>query len=382
VAKFNPSLSGSASLVYATYLGGGDGYLSDIGPNGVVLNDLGQKGPAIAVDASGDAFVAGATNSGNFPTTPGAFQTTYHAGAPGTKKNPGTPNTADAFVTKLNPTGSALVYSTYLSGSSMDGAKGIALDAQGNAYITGYTRSTDFPLLNPLQSQKASGNDGWGNPNADVFVTTLNASGSALLFSTYLGGASDDSGNSIAVNSAGDAYVTGGSVNPTSSNFPTTPGAFQTTPGNGFVLMIDPPVGGAPAPSTTGPTGLMTPGGSTSLAAVPAAIAWRFLAPPTQAPLPAAPGAGRDSLSPAVFGPASPVLGMMPKQPALSTKFLSPDGRSNWQDRFSLFDPRGWRHPHGPCQLSPLPQTSPPALARFRPVGCRASAGPRLPHLH
>ncbi len=243
VSKFNPSLSGSASLVYSTYLGGGDGYVSDIGPNEVVLVDIGEKdGPAIAVDSSGNAYVAGTTNSSKFPTTRGAFQTTYHAGTPGNKKNPGTSNTADAFVTKLNPTGSALVYSTYLGGSSMDGAKAIAVDASGNAYVTGYTRSTDFPLVNPLQSQKASGNDSWGNPNSDVFVTTLNASGSALLFSTYLGGSSDDSGNGIAINSAGDAYVTGGSANPTSSNFPTTPGAYQTTAGNGFVFMIDPPV--------------------------------------------------------------------------------------------------------------------------------------------
>lgn len=252
VAKFNPSLSGPASLVYSTYLGGGDGYVSDIGPIWVVLNDNGEKdGPAIAVDASGNAYVAGATNSSNFPTTPGAFQTTYHPGVPGTKKNPGTPNTADAFVTKLNPAGSGLVYSTFLGGSNMDGATGIAVDAQGNAYVTGYTRSTDFPRLNPLQSQKGSGNDGWNNPNSDVFVATLNASGSALLFSTYLGGSGDDFGDAIAVNSAGDAYVTGKGGNPGSSNFPTTPGAFQTAPGGGFVFMIDPPVESSSAPTAS-----------------------------------------------------------------------------------------------------------------------------------
>jgi hypothetical protein len=262
VAKFNPSLSGSASLVYSTYLGGGDGYVSPIGPTSVVLNWSGEKGSAIAVDASGDAYIAGTTNYSSFPTTPGAFQTTYHTGTPGTKKHPGTPaSAAEPFVTKLNPTGSGLVYSTFLGGSTMDGAKGIALDAQDNAYVTGYTRSTDFPTLNPLQSQKASGTDGWGNTNSDAFVTTLNAAGSALLFSTYLGGSGDDYGQAIAVNSAGDAYVAGGTSNPSSTNFPTTPGAFQTTPGSGFVFMIDPPVS---RPSTAVPqsSGAGTPAAS------------------------------------------------------------------------------------------------------------------------
>jgi hypothetical protein len=296
VAKLNPSLSGSASLVYSTYLGGDDGYVSDIGPTEVVLNDNSEKdGPAIAVDASGDAFVAGATNSSNFPTTPGAIQTMYHAGAPGTKKNPGTPNTADAFVAKLNPTGSELVYSSYLGGSSLDGATGIAVDAQGNAYVTGYTRSADFPLLNPLQSQKAAGNDNYNNPNSDLFVTTLNASGSALLFSTYLGGSGDDYGDALAVNAAGDAYVVAK---------------------DSFAIMIDPPAGGATPSPATGPAVLMTPGGSTSLAAaVSAPIGWDLLTPPTRTPVPAVPVAGLDSLPPTVSGFASAVLGLTPKQP-------------------------------------------------------------------
>ncbi len=243
VAKLNPALSGSASLVYSTYLGGsgGDGYVSDL--EGDAINDTTQKdGPAIAVDSAGDAYVAGATSSTNFPTTAGALQATYHPGK-GKFQNP-----TAAFVTEFNPTGSALVSSTYLGGSGSSdksGATGIALDAEGNAYVTGCTRSTTFPLVNPLQSQKASGNDSYGSPNADVFVSTLNATGSALLFSTYLGGSGDDYGDSIAVNAAGDTFVSGRSVAPTSPNFPTTPGAFQMTPGPGFVFMIDPPVSGA-----------------------------------------------------------------------------------------------------------------------------------------
>ncbi len=255
VAKLNPALSGSASLVYSTYLGGSgyDGFVDYRGPNGLAIGGSPQKdGPAIAVDSAGDAYVAGTTTSTNFPTTPGAFQTTYHAGTTGTKKHPGVPNTGDAFVTKLNPTGSALIYSTYLGGSSLDGAMGIALDAQGNAYVTGYTHSTDFPVVNPVQSQKASGNDGMGNPNTDVFVSTLNATGSALLFSTYLGGSEDDCGNGIAVSSANDVYVAGGFLQAT-TNFPTTPGAFQTTPGSGFVFMIDPPVAVSPSSAAASP---------------------------------------------------------------------------------------------------------------------------------
>jgi hypothetical protein len=237
VAKFNPSLSGSASLVYSTYLGGSgeDGYVSD---QPYVLNGPVETAPAIAVDASGNAYVAGVTNSPNFPTTPGAFQTTYHAGS-GTKKNP-IANPADAFVTKLNATGTALVYSTYLGGSGLDGASGIALDSSGNAYVTGWTRSTDFPTVNPIQAQKSSGNDPYGNPNSDVFVATLNASGSALLFSTYFGGAGNDEGFGVAVDSAGNVYVTGATA---STNFPTTAGALQTAPGGGFVFKIDPPAG-------------------------------------------------------------------------------------------------------------------------------------------
>jgi hypothetical protein len=235
VAKFNPALSGAASLVYSTYLGGSgfDGYKSD---NPAAINVI-QSGPGLAVDGAGDAYVVGSTTSTNFPTTPGAFQTSLH-------KSKLTRSTVDAFVTKLNSTGTKLVYSTYLGGSNLDGASAVALDTAGNAYVTGWTQSTDFPTLNPIQAQKASGTDGWGYPNSDVFVTTLNSTGTGLLFSTYFGGSSDDYGQGIALDSSGNTYVAGQTLG---SGFPTTPGAYQTTPGGGIVFKIDPPVGGAEA---------------------------------------------------------------------------------------------------------------------------------------
>jgi hypothetical protein len=122
-----------------------------------------------------------------------------------------------AFVTTINPTGSALVYSTYLGGSTFDTGNGIAVDSTGNAYVMGYTVSTDFPTTNPVQPANGG--------NGDVFITRLNPAGSALVYSTYLGGSGYDQGSGIAVDAAGNAYVTGYTE---SINFPTTPGAFQT----------------------------------------------------------------------------------------------------------------------------------------------------------
>ena len=184
VTKISPE--GSA-LVYSTYLGGSNW----------------DQGYGIAVDSAGNAYVTGLTESNDFPTTPGAFQTTFGG-------------YQDAFVAKLSPSGSALVYSTYLGGSSYDIGYGIAVDSAGNAYVTGLTQSTDFPTMNPLQPTYG-GSD-------DVFVAKLNPTGSALAYSTYLGGRWTDYGLGIAVDGAGNAYVTGATF---STDFPTTPGAFQ-----------------------------------------------------------------------------------------------------------------------------------------------------------
>jgi carbohydrate binding protein with CBM6 domain/beta-propeller repeat-containing protein len=189
VTKLNAT--GSA-LVYSTYLGGG----------------FDDSGRGIAVDAAGNAYVTGYTRSSNFPTTTGAFQTTFGG-------------YSDAFVTKLNPTGSALVYSTYLGGVY---GYGIAVDAAGNAYVTGDTGLTDLPATAGA-FQPTPGGQG------DAFVTKLNPAGSALVYFTYLGGADSDAGSGIALDASGNAYVMGYT---SSSNFPTTTGAFQTTCGGGF----------------------------------------------------------------------------------------------------------------------------------------------------
>ena len=190
VTKLNAT--GSAVL-YSTYLGGSDGSA-----------DLGI---GIAVDPSGAAYVTGRAGSTDFPTTPGAFRTTTDGGF------------ADAFVTKLNPAGSGLVYSTYLGGSAFDIAFGIAVNTAGNAYVVGETESTDFPATaGAFQTTSAA--------FAKGFVTKLNAAGSALVYSTYLGGSNTGETSSIAVDASGNAYVTGDTA---STDFPITAGAFQTT---------------------------------------------------------------------------------------------------------------------------------------------------------
>jgi len=190
VSKINAA--GSA-LVYSTYLGGSG-------------NDAGF---GIAVDAAGNAYVTGSTASSNFPTTLGAFETTFGGGT----------FTGDAFVSKLDATGSALVYSTYLGGSADDAGSGIVLDASGKAYVAGFTLSSDFPTTPGAFQTALAGIDG------NAFVSKLNAVGSALVYSTYLGGGAD-SASAIALDSTGDVYLTG---HTNSTAFPTTPGAFQTT---------------------------------------------------------------------------------------------------------------------------------------------------------
>jgi Ca2+-binding RTX toxin-like protein len=187
VTKLN---AGGSALVYSTYLGAaGD-----------------EKGASIAVDSSGNAYVTGKTNSAGFPTTAGAFHTTLGG-------------TDDGFVTKLNSTGSALVYTTFLGGSAIDEGTGIALDSSGNAYVTGVGNSTDFPTTAGVFDTTANG-------SYDAFVSKLNASGSALAYSTYLGGSTDEQGYGIAVDASGSAYVIGRTD---SSNFPVSAGAFDST---------------------------------------------------------------------------------------------------------------------------------------------------------
>ncbi|HEV2491575.1 MAG TPA: SBBP repeat-containing protein [Terriglobia bacterium] len=203
VSKLN---SAGDALVYSTYLGGSN-------------TDVAQ---AIRADPAGNAYVTGYTLSADFPTTTGAFQSTFGGGSCGAAPPGEATPCADAFVAKLNPSGSALVYSTYLGGSSYDAGQGIGVDGAGNAYVTGFTVSTNFPTANALQSScnncSLAGAVADQGVSSDAFVTKLNPAGSALVYSTYLGGSGADTGSGIAVDPAGSAYVTGYTA---SKDFPT-----------------------------------------------------------------------------------------------------------------------------------------------------------------
>lgn len=162
-----------------------------------------EQGLGLAVDGAGSAYITGSTESPDFPTTPGAFQRT---------------GSFDAFVTKLSPNGSALVYSTYVGGADVDRSWSIAVDIAGNAYIAGDTKSTNFPVRDAVQPN-------YGGGLLDGFASKLNPAGTALVYSTYLGGNSFDEGRGIAVARNGTAYITGDT---SATNFPVTAGAFQT----------------------------------------------------------------------------------------------------------------------------------------------------------
>ena len=205
VTKLNTT---GTALVYSTYLGG-NSYDRAVG---------------IAVDGSGDAYVVGTTGSTDFPITTGAFQTVCTCSQ----------NHPNAFVSELNPAGSALVYSTYLGGNAGDYGSAIALDGSGDAIVAGRTCSADFPVTpGAFQTHYAGGCS--GTLGGDAYVTELNATGTALIYSTYIGGSGVDAAYAVGVDSLGNAYVSG---NTNSTDFPTTPGAFQTTEGGGFDTFV------------------------------------------------------------------------------------------------------------------------------------------------
>jgi hypothetical protein len=156
-------------------------------------------GAAIAVDTAGAAYITGYTNSTDLAAVR-AFQSGHGGGVCGT--SPNTFPCFDAFVVKLSREGSSLAYSSYLGGSADDYGQGIAVDAEGRAIVSGFTASSDFPLERALQDQ-------FGGGSYDAFVSKLSAVGSALVYSTYLGGSGDDFGARLAVDTAGNAYATG-----------------------------------------------------------------------------------------------------------------------------------------------------------------------------
>ncbi|HEX5733937.1 MAG TPA: carboxypeptidase regulatory-like domain-containing protein [Blastocatellia bacterium] len=196
VVKLDPA---GAALIYSTYLGG----IST------------EFGGGLAIDGDGNAYVAGRTYSNNFPVTAGAFQTSLNLGLFCNECE-------DGYVTKLNPAGTGLVYSTFLGGSNNDMLTGLALGADSSVYLTGSTVSTNFPATAGAFQTTRSG----GEFTEDVFVTRLSPGGNSAIFSTYLGSTETDRGYAVAVDVSGNAYVTGITNSP---NFPTTPGAYQTS---------------------------------------------------------------------------------------------------------------------------------------------------------
>ena len=232
VVKINAT--GSA-FVWATFLAGGHN----------------ETGRAIAVDAAGNAYVTGGTSSGApdldppFPGTPGspvpaAGSSIQPAYGGGLLQLGGFNFGGDAFVTKINAAGDALLYSTYLGGSDFDHGLSIAADAAGNAYVAGFTLSSDFPTVNPTQAAYGGG-DGLlsqGAAQGDGFVAKINAAGDALVFSTFLGGSADEGVQGVAVDAAGNVYVTGSTL---SADFLTSVGALDTTLGgteDAFVVKL------------------------------------------------------------------------------------------------------------------------------------------------
>jgi hypothetical protein len=205
VTKLNPS---GSSLVYSTYLGG---------LNGDSIRD-------VDIDSEGNAYMTGWTASSDFPTTPGAYDTSFQ---------PGGIFNVDAFVTKLDPLGASVVYSTYLGGSGDDFGRGIEVDGRGNANVAGETNSeltpadpstASFPTTTDATQPSFSGR-GSSRLGTDGFFTQLNRDGAEVLYSTYFGGLNTDSANGLAIDRVGAVYLTGNTES--SFTFPTTPGAFM-----------------------------------------------------------------------------------------------------------------------------------------------------------
>src|ERR1017187_5298131 len=197
-SRFNPNADGTVSFLLGPYDLSRPLTIDPVITYSTLLGGAGaERATSVAVDSAGSAYLTGFTDSTNFPTVL-PFQNANRGGN-------------DVFVAKLNASGSGLIYCTYIGGSGDDRGLGISVDSSGEAYVTGTTASRDFPVLNALQTRLSGFSNG--------FVLKLNAAGNALIFSTYLGGNGSDKGNAIALDPGGNAYVTGDS---TSTTFPAT----------------------------------------------------------------------------------------------------------------------------------------------------------------
>ncbi len=211
VTKLDPA---GATLIYSTYLGGS----SDDGATSISVDELGQ------------AYIAGATRSHDFPVTSGAYQSSY-GGDPGNVSGFG----GDGFIAKLDASGSSFVYATYLGGQGEDSVSAITVDASGNAVVGGNTSSSNFPVTAGVVQSTYGGAGGSTTSGGDAFVAKLNALGSALIFSTYLGGSGDDAASSIESDGVGNIYVQGVTSSP---NFPTSQALQPSLAGKSDIFLV------------------------------------------------------------------------------------------------------------------------------------------------
>lgn len=268
MAELDSTSSGAASLLYSTYLDsnyGGRGIALDTAGDAYITGDGGAlikvdphasgaaslvfelflrasqiTGDSIALDAAGNVYVTGYVNSPDLQTK-NAYQSAHGGGG------------NDAFVAKIDPTGNVL-YSTYLGGTGYDAASGVAVDVAGDAFVTGFTSSPNFPIVGAIENSRVGGTCA-GGVCTDAYLVELSPSGRAILFSTTLGGADDDYGEGIAVDPAGNIYAAGYTF---SNDFPTTACAFQPTSGDGGAFVVK--IGTAPAlPCTPTPQPTLAP---------------------------------------------------------------------------------------------------------------------------
>ncbi|MFC1508289.1 SBBP repeat-containing protein [Candidatus Omnitrophota bacterium] len=198
IGEFDPNfeLVIDPELVYSTYIGG----------------SALDEGMDIYADNNGFVYITGKVSSSAYPVTTGSFDESFNG------------HTYDAFVTKINTTGSGLVYSTFIGGSASDVASGIAVDSSGNAYITGTSPSSDFPTTYGAYDESYNGGSSSNEGRGDIFVAMLNASGNSLVYSTFIGGTGDDIGKQIVLDGSNNIHITGQT---SSSDYPTTTGAYD-----------------------------------------------------------------------------------------------------------------------------------------------------------